>query len=152
MNTIFHCPFALYPQNNQCRYFFSNTSSGQALAEILFALAIAILLINGLVVAMRSGIANSQFSQHKVQSVHLAQTSIELARAERDNGHWADLNTRTAQMGEGTVSLDNVDFNRDVVVTDINAGTTKRITVIVSWDEYNRQVQTRLTTILTNWR
>ncbi|MCR4263835.1 MAG: hypothetical protein NUV98_03925 [Candidatus Roizmanbacteria bacterium] len=142
MNKFFHCSLPTQFRVN----------AGQALAEILFALAIAILLINGLVVAMRSGIANSQFSQHKVQSVHLGQTSLELARSLRDNGQWANLNTMTGQMGEGTVSLNGTDFNRDVVVTDINAGTTKRITVIVSWNEFNRPVQTRLTTILTNWR
>src|SRR3990167_2993495 len=102
MNKFFHCSFP-----SQFR-----ANAGQALAEILFALAIAILLINGLVVAMRSGIANSQFSQHKVQSVHLAQTSLELARSLRDNGQWANLNTMTAQMEEGTVSLNGTDFNR----------------------------------------
>jgi len=157
MNIIFHCP-SLIPLRNNSGH--DLRIGGQALAEILFALAVAILLINGLVVAMRSGISNSQFSQHKVQSVHLAQQSMERARSIRDNGEWINLGsnanlTLMGDTGAGFVTLDGVNFNRDVTVTPstiINPNDARIITVTVSWNEFNRPVQTELRMILTNWR
>lgn len=144
MNILFY--FSFFARNR--------TSSGQALAEILFALAIAILLINGLVVAMRSGISNSQFSQHKIQSVHLAQASIERARALRDGGEWDGLNTSESAMGDtggGAIELNGTEFQREVEVSNIVAN-MKRVTVTIRWNEFDRPVTTQLSVLLTQWR
>jgi len=146
------------------RYFcsFVLSDSGQVLAEIIFALAMAVLLIFGMVVAIRAGLLNSQFSEHKVQSTYLAQESIEMVRSYRDAQGWDQVTISNVSSfgdtGSSNLVLENSTetvFQRNVDIEDINiasANDAKRITVTVSWTEKESIVETKLTTILTDYK
>jgi hypothetical protein len=152
------------------------STSGQALAEIIFALAMAILLISGMVVAVRAGLSNSQYSQHKVQAVYLAQESIEKVHAQRNisdtQSGWNKITNSYILSNQGTFGhtglLDSdgyvkdrfgndTIFRREVVVLDNDDENgdsanynAKRVTARVSWDEFDRKVFVELTTVLTD--
>ena len=130
---------------------FGQGNSGQALAEVLFALAMSILLIMGMVVAMRSGLSNSQYSVHKIQSRFLAEEGIELARKARDNNGITSVRNGCCNINNNTIQ-NGTTFIRSINTNPSPCATIGlcRVTVTIEWTELNRDVNTVLTTILTN--
>ena len=129
--------------------------SGQALAELIFALAMSLMLISGMIVAIRAGLTNSSFSVHKVQSVYLAKESIEMAYRDRDSAGGGLANLAATCCGDTAgdpvvINEENSIFTRIVMLSPMDNPDPglRTITVDVLWNEYGRTVHTYITNIL----
>ncbi|MBI4130605.1 hypothetical protein HY468_04765 [Candidatus Roizmanbacteria bacterium] len=119
-------------------------SSGQALFEILIAIAVLVLIISGSVAAVNTSLKNTTYARNKALSVQYAQESLELARYERDDKGLAGVTA--ANCGDGPVP--NTPFTRTVTIS--GGGNERQIDVDVWWNERDLLQHTRVSTILSD--
>ncbi len=111
--------------------------NGQSLIEVIVAMAVAIIITSGLLVAVIVAVRNSQFAKNQVQATKFAQEGMENARQERDSDwdtFWAKGGTTYGPTVLGTGS---VNFYRNTMYEDISGGANDKmkVTVNVSWTD-----------------
>lgn len=124
-----------------------NSSSGQAILELLISFAVLILVATALLSAVNGSLGAIAVSRTKSQSVYYAQEGLELAREQR-NISWNGL--VTACCGSTGAVIPGTPYTRSIQVTSIDPS-TKEITVTVTWTVEGRNYQTPLTTVMTDW-
>lgn len=129
---------------------------GQSLFEIIFAVAIAALIMTAVVVLSTDSVRNSSFSRNQTLASRLAQEAHEWLRSERDSD-WTTFAGRvgTTCLGalswSGSCAVTGTPFSREVTLTLINP-TTVEADIIVSWTDGQGTHEVRSVTRLTDWR
>ena len=143
-------------------------SKGQSLFEVLFAIAIAAIILVGVVSLSSSGVRNSAFSRNKTLATRFAQETTEWIRRERDfTNDWTAFSAHAgthcfsstpisswAPGGCGS-NISGTIFEREAVLTVSTttvAGDTMDIFVTVSWEDAQGTHEVKTVTSLTNWR
>jgi Tfp pilus assembly protein PilV len=126
-------------------------TKGQALVEVMIALAIAIVVIIGLAQVTVSALRNANFAKNQSLATSLAQQAIEKIRAYRDQHDWL---TFTAGCGnKGAMGLADPPLPFTMLIGCTGGEDSQRtVTVTVSWSDAGGNHQTQLTTYLTNWQ
>lgn len=132
-------------------------NKGQALFEMVIVIGILLLILGGIVLALTRSIKNTTFSDESATASRYAQEAIEWIREQRDTRPWNEL---TAFAGQERC-LQNLDWNspcgqidnkftRKATLTE--SGEELTVDIVVEWQDSEGTHESRLTTILTNWR
>lgn len=90
-------------------------NSGQSLVEVVVGLALAILVLGGLINAVVTSLRNSNFAKNQAQATKLAQQMIEQTRIIRDQMGWEVFNQSYDASGGKCYSLVNANPNAIVL-------------------------------------
>lgn len=126
-------------------------NSGQTLTEVLFAVAIASLVLVGLTHATTTALKNSQFAKNQSLANQFAQKGMEQTRQLRDQSpdeFWAkadlgDENTETERLSP--LLIKEVTYHR--LTTD-----KMEVTVVVKWQDSSGEHRSELVSYLTKWK
>jgi type II secretory pathway pseudopilin PulG len=151
-----------------------NSALGQSLFEVIFALAIAAVVLVALVALSATSIRNSTYSKNSVQATQLAQETTEWLRGERDRDWvtfaarssaggtlWCFPNQPLAWPGSSSVTctttVSNTIFTRSVTLVqrDIDGNSvidTIDAAVTISWVDSQGQHDSRNNARFTDWR
>ncbi len=124
--------------------------NGQALIEMLIALAVVMVVVLALLAVTTSAIRNASFARNQAQATRYAQEAIESARQQRDTEPEGVF-----FIGGSCDSTDNLGIFTRTRTCSLNVtGPTKIMTVIVivSWTDSQRTHQSEMTTHLSNWQ
>lgn len=124
--------------------------SGISLIEVVAAMAIAVLIITGLVFTAGEAIKNAQFSKNQALATKYAEEGMDKIRSERDRAaDWTTFKANCLTYNLGTVP---VPFTRTINCEEVGGDTEKRkITVTVTWTDSSGSHQSQLTSFLSNW-
>ncbi len=122
--------------------------NGQSLIEVVVTMAIAVLIITGLVFTAGEAIKNAQFSKSQALATKYAEEGLEKIRAFRDQSTWDNFKTSCSTYNPGTVPLP---FTRTVNCLDEGDAEKRKVTITVSWSDSSGSHQSQLTSYLTNW-
>ncbi len=108
---------------------------GQSLIEVIVAMAVAIIIVGGLLVAVIVAVRNSQFAKSQVQATKYAEEGMENTRQQRDTDwdtFWAKKDTT-----DGPAVISGTIFSRSVKYEDVSGGADDKmkVTVTVSWTD-----------------
>src|SRR3990167_5086879 len=135
----------------------SNTR-GQSMFEVIFAIAIAALILVGVTSLAATSVRNSSFSKSNALATKYAQEAVEWLRQERDT-NWSQFSARasgsTISLGTigtwgGSCIISGTEFCRKVTLSGI-ATDTIEATVEVSWSDNQVSHESRNITRFTNW-
>lgn len=138
---------------------------GQSLLEALVAMAVAILIVGGLVVAVIVAVRNAQFAKNQTLATKYANEGMEWIRSERDTD-WTIFAARSGPPPGGTTyclnnlswaslpcsfSLANNTFKREAVLITREADRKIEAKVTVSWTDPAGPHKSELTSYFTKW-
>ncbi|OGD65621.1 hypothetical protein A3F08_01095 [Candidatus Berkelbacteria bacterium RIFCSPHIGHO2_12_FULL_36_9] len=145
---------------------------GFGLLEVVVASGILMIVIGSSVTLSRMAIKNSVISLERVQAYNLAQEGMEKMRQIRDS-NWIDNNSSTQWNDQlvskdETIVLDNKNFQRVITISDVSdselssylesqgitqvSDSIKKISVRVSWQEYDLDWNVEIISYLSDWR
>lgn len=151
------------------RYF-----KGQSLFELIFAMAVVIMIIVGVVSLAGRSVRNESFSQNQSLASEYAQQAVEWIRGYRDTdwdvfksrsapgagNEWCinslpplPLGAWSATPGACAGNIANTILQRTIILADdaVEPATVVHVTVIVSWTDTQGFHEVRSVTRLTNW-
>ncbi|MFC1649734.1 hypothetical protein ACFL2C_03430 [Patescibacteria group bacterium] len=131
-------------------------NKGQSLFEVVFAIAIATVVLTGVVFLATSTIRNSTFSKNKAEATKFTQEAAEWLREQKDQ-NWDNLATHISpsrclgdlNWASGCVIVGTI-FSRSVSLTQV--GDDIEAQVIVTWTDGLGEHQVKSITTYTNWR
>lgn len=133
---------------------------GQSLFEVVFAIAVASLIITGIVTVVTASLRNSEFSRNNALANRYAQEGQEWLRGQRDLD-WAAFASHAGAntwylcspttWTTSSCTITNVAFSRRAVLTAVNPSTITA-TVTVSWSESQGTQEVVLITVYTDWK
>lgn len=142
--------------------------NGQSLIEVVAAMAIAVLIITGLVFTAGEAIKNAQFSKNQALATKYAEEGMDWVRSQRDRATvWADffahvpstvntsntfcLNSLSWTSGScgASYTLGNL-FKREAILTN-RAADKVEVQITVAWIDSSGSHQSQLTSFLSNW-
>ncbi len=140
---------------------------GQSLFEVVFAIAIAALILVGVVSVTTSSVRNSSFSRdNSLATRHVQQTS-EWLREQRDASNaWSEFSSNAdatyclSTLGSGFPSpggcsgsqvIPSTPFTREVTLTLIPPDTVEAL-IVVDWTDSQGNHAVRSVTRYTNWQ
>lgn len=131
------------------------SEKGQGLLEALVAMAVAILIVSGLVVAVIVAVKNASFAKNQALATKYAQGEMENVRSLRDT-NWDTFWSR-ADTTVGPTPISGTIFSKIISYTDISGGTNDKmsVTVMVTWTEAGGPHKSELTSFFTKpalWR
>lgn len=133
------------------------TYSGISLLEVIIAMAVAVVLISGLVFSVTASIRNSQFAKSQTLATKLAQEGLEKIRGYRDQNTWATFTTPVGSPNCGNLSTMGIaappsPFTRIVACVDTTPSDVdkRKVTVTVSWTDPMGTHQSQLTSYFSN--
>ncbi|MCL4382995.1 hypothetical protein M1545_04375 [Patescibacteria group bacterium] len=118
------------------------------LIEVVATMAIAVLIITGLVFTVGEAIKNVQFSKNQALATKYAEEGMEKTRAFRDQNTWSNFKTSCPTYNPGAVP---VPFTRTINCLDEGDAEKRKITITVSWLDSSGSHQSQLTSFLSNW-
>ncbi len=137
----------------------AKSNKGQSLYEVVFAIAIATLVLTGVVTLSTSAIRNSTYSKNKAEATKYTQEAAEWLRGQKDED-WDNLATHLTTnegkcLGQLNWSAGNgceIDdtFSRLIVLTQIAGDIEAQ--VVVKWSDGQGEHQVKTITTYTNWR
>ncbi len=109
--------------------------NGQSLIEVIVAMAVAILIVGGLLSAVIVAVRNSQFAKSQVLATKYAEEGMENTRQQRDT-NWDTFWTKKGTT-EGPAIISGTTFSRSIKYEDVSggAGDKMKVTVTVSWTD-----------------
>lgn len=131
-------------------------NKGQSLIEVVFALAIILLVVLALVQIVTGAIRSSDFAQKSSQATSLCQGAMEKIRSYRDQSTW-DLfitacdakNSTTFQLTTPPLPADfTLFFDECFFVSD----NQRRVTLKVQWSDSTGNHESKLTSYFSNWQ
>lgn len=137
--------------------------AGQTLFELIIALAVAVLVVTGIIKIVTISVQNAAFAKNQAEATRFAQEGLEWLRAERDKD-WDDFASRSNQIWclsalawQKSSPCTSSDRIADTIFTreaDLSSLSTDSIEAIlrVSWTDAAGSHESRLGTILTRWR
>jgi Tfp pilus assembly protein PilV len=148
---------------------------GQSLVEVIVALSIAVIVVMAFTSATLNAMRDAQFAKNQNQATRVAQKTLELVRAVRDQDNevytdgttWSDLYDDSSLNGGRCFTLDETtltmaytvtcDVSYDSVFTrqiKLTTTTTNRIDVyvIVKWTDNKGTHSAEANTFLSNWQ
>jgi hypothetical protein len=145
------------------------SNSGQSLFEVVFALAVAGIVMIGIVSLAASSVRNSSYSRNNALATRYVQETSEWLRGQRDGSDWtsfsgyADASGVTYCLQSLGSSLPSVSscgdtdyitgtiFIRELKLTLLSADTVD-VEISVEWNDAQGLHTTRSLTQLTNWQ
>ncbi len=142
---------------------------GQSLFEVIFALAIAAIVLIGVVSLAASSVRNSTFARNKALATRYTQEASEWLRGQRDANPWAaviaasspdpgttwclvDLSAGLTSPAPTCGVITGTIFTREVILKELPNPNEVEVTVTVDWTDSKGIHEVRTVTILTNWR
>lgn len=126
--------------------------SGQSLLEVVMAMAIAVVVISGLVSAVTLAVRNSTFAKNQTLATKYAQEGLEKVRAYRDQNDWMTFTSGCGNLA--TMGISNTPaagFSRSVsCAMQFPNFNMRRIQITVSWTDSAGSHQSRLMSYFTN--
>lgn len=147
-----------------------NIETGQSLYEVMFAIAVAAIILTGIVSLSTASIRNSAFSRNNALATHYAQEAVEWLRQERDidwdviyalsssgSGSRYCLSELSSGLAGGSCSstevIPNTIFRREVVLIIQGAGSNEfQAEISVEWTDANGVHEVKTITKYTNWQ
>lgn len=132
-----------------------NREIGQSLLEVLVAMAVAILVVGGLVLVVIVAVKNASFAKNQALATKYAQGEMENVRSLRDT-NWDTFWSR-ADTTVGPTPISGTIFSKIISYTDISGGTNDKmsVTVMVTWTDAGGPHKSELTSFFTKpalWR
>ena len=142
---------------------------GQSLFEVIFALAVASIVMIGIVTLAASSVRNSTFSRNNAFATRFVQETSEWLRELRDGNDWVTFSSYANGSGvtyclpslgvsfppQGTCAIDDyingTIFIREVILTLISPDIVD-VEITVEWSDAQGLHQIRSVTQLTNWQ
>ncbi|MBI4999386.1 hypothetical protein HZB97_01295 [Candidatus Gottesmanbacteria bacterium] len=121
---------------------------GQSLLEALVAMAIAILIIGGLVAAVIVAVRNAQFARNQVLATKYANEGMEKIRSYRDQNDWDNFKSECGSYSLGAVPTP---FTRTHACQEEVADKMK-VTITVSWTDSIGTHKSELNSYFTKWK
>ena len=135
------------------------TGRAQSMFEVIFAIAVAALILVGITSLAATSVKNSSFSTNNAVATKYAQEAVEWLREERDN-NWntfaANATGTEICLGSsppswgGSCKIPNAGLERKVTLTTIPSGAIEAV-VVVSWVDNQGVHSARSVTRFTNW-
>jgi Tfp pilus assembly protein PilV len=143
---------------------------GQSLFEVVFALAVAALVLTGIVSIAATSVRNSSFARNNALATRYVQETSEWLREQRDNNIWADFSgnadetycfqslggTFPAAGGCSTTDyINDTIFVRQVILTlenTANPGDTVEAEITVRWTDAQGLHTAGSTAQYTRWK
>lgn len=131
--------------------------------ELLIALAVAVLVVTGIVKVVTISTRNATFAKNQAEATRYAQEGLEWIRSERDqdwdlfttrsNKLWClrDLSWSKASSCTQDEKLEGTPFVRQADLTSLNDNSME-VLVRVRWTSPAGEHESRIDTRLTNWR
>jgi len=145
------------------------SGAGQSLFEVVFAIAVASLVITGIVSLSTTSVRNATFARNKSLASRFTQEASEWLRGERDSG-WDSFASRAALLPGTTWCLRDTSwpgadgscgssdfitgtsiFKREATLTEISANDIQA-DIIASWQDAQGVHEVRNVTRFTDWR
>ncbi len=127
---------------------------GQSLIEVLAALAVALVVILGLVRVTISSMTNARYAKNQSLATQYAQEAMEEARAYRDQNSWETFWSDKVPSTEGPTDIDTI-FSKTVTYenaeTSLGAEDRAEITATITWLDGVKTHESELTSYLTKW-
>ena len=152
----------------------NRTGLGQALIEVITALAVIIVVIGAVIALSLAGLKNSQFSRNQATATKLAQQLTEQVRAVRDRQGWTTFVVDYAvnncyEIDSTNWVLINQDltctakqlagefrqFSQTIKLEDATAVATadgRKVTIKVNWSDSSGEHSSQQVTLLTRWQ
>jgi Tfp pilus assembly protein PilV len=130
-------------------------NKGQSLIEVIFALAIILLVVLALVQIVTGAIRSSDFAQKSSQATAYSQRAMEEIRSFRDKNTWADFSIACAAKNFGLTYPDpaTTDFTLTVVsCADEGSANQKKVVLKVEWTDSTTTHKSELTSYFSNWK
>lgn len=138
-------------------------SLGQSLFELLIALAIAVLIVTGIVKVVTLSVANSTFAKNQASATRFGQEAFEWLRSEKERD-WDAFSNRSDvtwclpavswPSQPGPCSADNkisgTPFTREAALSTLDTDKIQ-ILVRVSWTDSRGEHSSRIDSVFTNW-
>jgi len=134
---------------------------GQSLFEVIFAVAIAALVLIAIVTLSTRSIKTADFSTNNAQATKYAQEAMEWVRMQRDTLTWAtfstyvtgiDIDLGTLAWGAGNhIIPSNSNFIRHINLSWADPNKIIRATVKVTWTDSDGTHEVRNESKFTNW-
>lgn len=126
-----------------------NKKNGQSLIEVLAAMAVAVIIISGLVGAVIVAVRNAQFAKNQALATSYANEGMENTRQQRDenwDNFWSKAGTTVGPTQIGTTV-----FTKTINYDDVSGGTNDkmRVTVTVSWIDSSGTHKSQLVSFFT---
>jgi len=133
-------------------------NKGQSLYEVVFAIAIATLVMTGVVVLSTSAVRNSTFSKNKAEATKYTQEASEWLRGQKD-ANWDNL---AGNLGANkclgslnwsaacSISPDSI-YSRSVSLFETPSGDIEA-QIMVTWSDGLGEHQVKTVVTYTNWR
>jgi Tfp pilus assembly protein PilV len=128
---------------------------GQSLIEVLAALAVALVVILGLVRVTISSMTNARYAKDQSLATQYAQEAMEEVRAYRDQNSWETFWSDKVPSTEGPTAIEDTIFSKTVtyenVETSLGAEDRAEITATITWSDGAKTHESKLTSYLTKW-
>jgi Tfp pilus assembly protein PilV len=128
---------------------------GQSLLEVIFALAIILLVVLALVQIVTGAIRSSDFAQKSSQATAYAQRAMEEIRSYRDKNTWVVFSSACTSRNFGLTSPDpaTTGFTLAVVsCADEGSVNQKKVVLKVEWTDSTTTHKSELTSFFSNWK
>lgn len=136
---------------------------GQTLFELIIALAVAVLIITGIIKIVTLSVRNAAFAKNQAEATRFSQEALEWIRSERDRS-WTTFQTRSNQIWCLTTVAwqksapcaqgDEIADTNILREADLSSLSDRSIEVVVRawWEDAAGVHEARTGTILTDWR
>ena len=124
---------------------------GQALLEIVVALAVVVIVVSALVKLITISIKNASFARNESLATKYAQEAIEKVRAYRDENTWDAFVSSCSSKPDLGLSDPPPPFSL-LPISCADSGDSRTVKVTVSWTDAQGTHESELTTYLTNWQ
>lgn len=153
----------------------SDSRRSFTLIEVVVTASLIILFMGALIALFNMTLKQITVNKHRLQAAQLAREGAELTRQIRDTAWlkgvgWASMNTDcwlkegTGHIetncstlnrpgilaGSQTQTIENVSYTKSVNIT--TTGSTKKVNVVVSWQDFGQNYQVLMVLYLTDWR
>jgi Tfp pilus assembly protein PilV len=129
-------------------------NKGQSLLEVIFALAIILLVVLALVQIVTGAIRSSDFAQKSSQATAYAQRAMEEIRAYRDKNTWAVFSSACISKNFGLTSPEATTGFSLTVVSCVDEGSVnqKKVVLKVEWTDSTGIHKSELISYFTKWQ